>query len=132
MVRTLISALLYVLANGVGLLIAAALVEGFSLDFVGFVVATLLLSVVEAVAGPLLTKMSTKNVPAMQGGVALVTTFVGLGITNVLVGGMTISGITAWLAATLLVWLGALIANIVLPMVMFKKTMHAGTGSPKS
>ncbi|SFC93489.1 phage holin family protein [Tropicimonas isoalkanivorans] len=123
MMRTLISALLYILANAVGLLIAAFFLDGFRLDFAGFFVATLLLSIVEAVAGPMIAKMSRDNVPALQGGIALVTTFVGLGITNLIVQGMSIGGLGTWLAATLLVWLGALIATLILPKVLFKATM---------
>lgn len=128
MVRILISALLYVVANGVGLLVAAVLLGGFHLSFSGFVLAVLLLSIVEAIAGPLITKYSDKNVPALQGGVALVTTFLGLGITNLFVGGMSMDGLATWLAATLLVWLGALIANIVLPKVMFQQALGKNGG----
>ena len=128
MVRMLISTLLFVLANGIGLLLAAVLLVGFRMSFTGFIFATLLLSIVEAIASPMLTKMSIKNVPALQGGVALVTTFVGLIITNLIVGGMSMDGLATWLAATLLVWLGALIANLVLPTVMFKKFLASRGG----
>jgi hypothetical protein len=47
--------------------------------------------------------------------------FLGLGITGVLVSGMTIGGISNWLAATLLVWLGSLAADILLPHYVFKE-----------
>jgi uncharacterized membrane protein YvlD (DUF360 family) len=118
--RTMISALIYVLSNAVGLLVAALLVDGFTIDVIGFVLAAVLLSAVEAVAGPLILKLQEKNVPALQGGVALVTTFVGLWITDLLVSGMHIAGITALLASTLLVWLGTVIGNLVLPALVFK------------
>lgn len=120
MTRMMISALIYVLANAVGLLVAVFLVDGFTINVTGFIVAAVLLSAVEAVAGPMVTKLSEKNVPALKGGVALVTTFLGLWITDLLVPGMRIAGITALLAATLLVWLGTVVGNLVLPMVMFK------------
>ncbi len=42
-----------------------------------FVVAVLIFTVVEVVADPLLTKIALTSVPALRGGVALVTTFVG-------------------------------------------------------
>lgn len=124
MVRTLISAAIYVLANAVGLLVASLLLgENFSFTAKGFIFATLLLSLVNVVAGPLIEKMSEKNVPALKGGVALVTTFVGLWITNLFVGGMTISGASTWLLGTILVWAGALIATIVLPIFLVKKAV---------
>ncbi|PRY23846.1 superfamily IV 4 TMS phage holin [Aliiruegeria haliotis] len=126
MVRTLISAAIYILAHAVGLLVASLVLgDSFTFTAKGFIVATLLLSLIEIVVGPLITRMSEKNIPALKGGVALVTTFVGLLITNAIVGGMQIQGISTWLIATLLVWIGALIAGIVLPMIMAKKTVEA-------
>jgi uncharacterized membrane protein YvlD (DUF360 family) len=123
MIRMLVSALFYVLANAVGLLLAALLLDGFEFSLFAFIWAVLIFSVIEAVAGPLVTKISIKNVPALQGGVALVTTFVGLFLTELFVGGMAIGGVANWLAATLVVWIGTLIATLVLPMFLFKSVM---------
>ncbi|MFV0360259.1 phage holin family protein [Tropicimonas sp.] len=129
MSRTLVSALVYVLANGVGLLVASLVLgDSFTFTFKGFFVATLLLSVVEAVAGPAITKAAEDNVPALKGGIALIITFVGLLVTNFLVGGMHIAGISTWLIATLLVWIGALIAQIVLPRIPVKKAVQKARG----
>ncbi|MCT8160904.1 hypothetical protein [Pseudoruegeria sp. SHC-113] len=124
MVKMMISAAFTTLANAVGLLLAWLLLPNFSIDFVSFVIVVLLFTVITVVAGPLLTKMSLKNLPALQGGVALVTVFVGLVITNLILPGLTIGGIANLLAATLLVWLGSLIAAIVLPMYLFKETLE--------
>lgn len=124
MIRLLISALLYTLANAVGLLLAVTLLPGFSIDVLSFVAATLLFTAVEVVSGPLIIKMSVKSVPALAGSVSLVTTFAGLFITSTLLDGMEIGGISNWLAATLLVWIGALIAGLILPALMFKKVME--------
>ncbi|SLN34766.1 hypothetical protein PSA7680_01635 [Pseudoruegeria aquimaris] len=120
----LISAVFTTLANAVGLLLAWLLLPNFSIDFISFVIVVLLFTAITVVAGPLLTKMSLKNLPALQGGVALVTVFVGLVITNLILPGLTIGGISNLLAATLLVWLGSLIAAIVLPMYLFKETLE--------
>lgn len=115
----LISALVYVLANAVGLLLASVLLgSSFGFTFFGFIFAAVLLSVVEAVAGPMIQNAANKNVPALRGGIALVITFVGLLITNLIVGGMHIDGLSTWLIATLLVWIGAVIGGLVLPMVL--------------
>ena len=43
-----------------------------------------------------------------MGGIALVTIFVGLLVTDMIMSSMEIGGISNWLAATLLVWLGSL------------------------
>lgn len=121
MVRLLISGALYLAGNAIGLLLATMILPGFSINFGAFVVATIIFTVVEVFAGPWLTKVSIKSVPALQGGVALITTFVGLFITSRLVDGMVIGGISNWLAATLLVWLGSVIASLLLPLVAYKK-----------
>jgi hypothetical protein len=56
-----------------------------------------------------------------MGGIALVTIFAGLFITDMIMDGMEIGGIANWLAATLLVWIGSLIASILLPLYVFKQ-----------
>ena len=104
------------------------LLEGFSIDLLSFIVVVAVFTVIEVIASPLLTKLSAHKIPAMQGGVALVTTFVGLLVTDMLVAGLTIGGIANLLAATLLVWLGALAAGIFLPMFVFKELKN----SPKN
>ncbi|MGI9571374.1 MAG: phage holin family protein [Desulfobulbia bacterium] len=121
MIRLLISGALYLAGNAIGLLVATMILPGFSINFSSFIVATLIFTAVEVFAGPFLTKVSIKSVPALQGGVALVTTFVGLYITSKLVDGMVIGGISNWLAATLLVWVGSLIASLILPIFAYKK-----------
>jgi Flp pilus assembly protein TadB len=85
-----------------------------------FLIVTVIFTAVEVVASPLITRLSQNNLPALKGGVALVTTFVGLWITSLFVQGMTLGGLANWLGATLLVWLGALIVVIVLPIFVFK------------
>lgn len=124
MIRFLLSTAVYLLANAVGLLIAALLLPGFQIDFLSFLVAVLLFSVVQSVLGPLITKIAFRNFPQMMGGIALVTIFVGLFITEMVMAGMTIGGIANWLAATLLVWIGSLIASILLPLYVFKELLN--------
>lgn len=125
MVRMLTSAAIYILANAVALFVTS-LVLGASLTFTikGFVVATLLLSVVEALAGPLITRMSERKFPALSGSVALITTFIGLWITTVAVGGMEIHGLSTWLLATILVWAIALIASFFIAKYLIKQAVE--------
>ncbi len=119
----LASAVLTLLANAVGLLIAAALLDGFSIDALSLVQVTLVFTVVEVIAGPLLISISIKNLPALRGGIALITTFVGLLVTDLFLAGLSISGISTWILASLVVWLCALLAGILLPLILFKKAL---------
>lgn len=121
MVRFLISTAAYLVANAVGLVIAVVLLPGFVIDPLSFVVAVAIFSVVQTVLGPLITKISIKSFPQLMGGVALVTIFVGLSVTELVMDGMQIGGISNRLAATLLVWIGSLVASILLPIYVFKQ-----------
>ncbi|MBI5869953.1 MAG: phage holin family protein [Actinobacteria bacterium] len=129
MIRLLASACLHLIANAVGLIMADLILSPeFTIDPTAFVTATLIFTAVEVVAGPLLISISLKNLPALTGGVALVTTFVGLLVTDTLSDGLNISGISTWLLASLIVWLCALIAGVVLPLFLFKKALDARGG----
>ncbi|WP_172294519.1 phage holin family protein [Pseudoruegeria sp. HB172150] len=121
MIKFLISTAAYLLANGAGLLVATLILPGFHIDFLAFVVAVLIFSAFQTFAGPLVTKLSLKQMPQLVGGIALVTIFFGLLVTNMLMPKMEIGGIANLLAATLLVWLGAIIATILIPIYVFKE-----------
>ncbi|SHE79648.1 hypothetical protein SAMN05444279_108115 [Ruegeria intermedia] len=119
MSRRIKSALALLAGNAIGLLLASLLLTGFSIKPVSFIVVVIVFTLVQVVAEPLILKIGEKNVPALKGGIALVVTFVGLLVTDLVTAGLTVGGISNLLAATLLVWLGALIAGIVLPIYVF-------------
>lgn len=125
MTRMLAVAALALLANAFGLLLAIVLLDGFSIDVTAFITAVLLFTVAAVVAEPILTRVSQKNLPALAGGVALVTTFVGLFITSLLLEGMDIGGMTNLFLATFIVWLGALIAGLILPKFLLTKYLQS-------
>lgn len=121
MIRLLLSAAAYLIANAVGLLLAVLLLPGFRIGPLAFILAVLIFSGIQTLAGPLLTKISLRNMPQLMGGISLVTIFIGLFITDLIMAEMQIGGISNWLAATLLVWLGSLITTILLPLYVFKQ-----------
>ena len=121
MIRLLIRIGIHLLANAVGLIVAAWVLEGMTITGPAFVIAVVIFTAVEVVADPLITKIAIKSVPALRGGVALVTTLLGLLITTLLSSGLQISGFNTWLLATLIVWLAALIAALVLPIFLVKR-----------
>lgn len=128
MTRMLAVAALSLLANAIGLLLAILLINGFSIDVTAFIFAVVLFTVAAVIAEPILTKISQKNAPALAGGMALITTFVGLFLTSVLLEGMSTGGMINLLLATFVVWLGALIAGLILPKFLLTKY----TQTPKS
>ena len=124
MVRFLISVGLHLLANAIGLLVAAWILPDMSMDGLSLVMAVLIFTVVEVIAQPLLRKIAVKNVEALVGSVALVTTFVGLLVTEIFSDGMDIKGLSTWFFATVIVWLAALLAAIILPALLLKKAVE--------
>lgn len=121
MIRFAYSVAAYLIANAIGLLLASLLLEGFSIGPMAFVVAVLIFSAVQGLTGPIITKLSQKSFPQLMGGISLVTIFLGLWITSLLVDDMQIGGLANWLAATLIVWIGSLIAAVLLPKYVFKR-----------
>ncbi|WP_170362792.1 hypothetical protein [Ruegeria arenilitoris] len=119
MTRRIKSALALLAGNAIGLLLATLLLSGFAIKPISFIVVVIVFTLVQVVAEPLILKLGEKKAPALKGGIALIVTFVGLLITDLVTAGLTVGGISNLLAATLLVWLGALIASIVLPIYVF-------------
>lgn len=120
MSRRLYGVLALLLGNAAGLLLASVLLDGFSIAPLSFIVVVIVFTIVQIVAEPLISRLSERKLPALKGGIALVVAFVGLLATDMVTTGLTIGGIANLLAATLLVWLGALIAGLLLPVFVFK------------
>lgn len=114
---------LRLLANAAGLLIAAAVLDGFTVTATAFVWVVVLFTLIEVVLDPLVLKISIQYAPVLRGGVALVTTLVGLIVVTIVSDGLQISGMTAWVVGMLIVWLGGVLAALILPLFLFKKTM---------
>ncbi len=124
MIRLLAQLVLAVLANTVGLLAASVFLDNFAIDSTSFVMAVLIFSLATVILGPLILKIALTNASFLVGGIALVTTFAGLFITNLVSDGISISGLGTWIAATVIVWIFSIIGNLVLPLFLFKKTLE--------
>ena len=121
MSRRIRSALALLAGNSIGLLLASLILSGFAIKPISFIVVVIVFTVVQSIAEPLILKLGENKAPAIPGGIALIVTFVGLLVTNLIAPGLTVGGISNLLAATLLVWLGALFASVVLPFYAFKE-----------
>lgn len=119
MPRFVLSTAAHLIANAVGLILASLLLPGFAIGFLGVIIVTLVFTVVSVVLLPIIRKISEKKLPELLGGISLIVTFVGLIVTELLVSDFTIGGVANLLAATLIVWLGALIAGVLLPKYLF-------------
>ncbi len=127
MIRLAATAAIAILANAVGLVVAAVVLDDMALDTVGLITAVLIFTLTSMLVEPLLRQMALKNVPALLGGTALVATLVSLIVTAIVSDGLQISGLPTWLIATVVVWAVALAARLLLPLVVFKKVLAEGS-----
>ena len=114
MVRTLIKVGLTIAGNAIGLLVAAALLDDVKLSGAAFILAVIIFTVAELVLEPLIEKMVTEHAERLRIFTSLVTTFLALLITDLLSDGLSIEGASTWLLATVIVWLGTLLAGVIL------------------
>jgi putative membrane protein len=122
-IRLLISAGIRLLANTIGLLVATAVLDGMTIDAASFIMAVLIFTVVEVVFEPMLRQMAMRSAQALMGSVSLIITFVGLLVTGLVSDGLQITGLSTWVLATIIVWLAALIAGLILPLILVKRVM---------
>ena len=92
----------------------------------GLIVAAVIYALIQAILAPLIFKMTAKNASALMGGVGLISTFISLWLTTIFTGedGLTITGASAWLFGTLLVWLITAVAGWVLPLIFLKERVE--------
>jgi uncharacterized membrane protein YvlD (DUF360 family) len=115
-IRTIVS----LLANAIGLLAAAYFLDDFEVNGSSFVIAVVIFTAATIILGPLITKIALTSAPYLMGGIALVTTLVGLAITDAVSDGFSISGVSTWIAATVVIWIASLIAQFTLPWILVK------------
>jgi len=114
MVRTLIKIGLTIAGNAIGLLVVWLLLDDVHLEFSGFILALLIFTVAELILEPIIEKQITKHAEKLRFTTALVTTFLALLITDVISDGLNIEGVGTWILATVIVWLGTLLAGVIL------------------
>jgi hypothetical protein len=120
------SGVLFLLCNAAGLLLATLLVTGFRISWTAFFVAVVLMSVVLAIVAPIVRKVAEKRAPQLLGGIALVAIFLSLLLTSLILPGVQIAGIGSWVAGTVIVWIGSLVASFLLPSIVFPQTQGTG------
>ena len=121
MIRLLVRLLIAFLSNAVGLVVAAAALDGMTLNVTGFVVAVALYTIVFALLQPFLISVLRRSPAPVLGGVALIATLVSLIVTTLLTDGLSISGAGTWIAATVVVWLASVLAAFILPYLGLKR-----------
>ncbi len=120
MVRGIIKILLLIVGNAIGLIVADLLLDDVRLNFSGFLISLAIFTVAEIVIAPLIDKALAQRASIIQAAAALITTFLALLITDVVSDGLGITGALTWVLATVIVWLGTLIAGVLLVRAFLK------------
>jgi hypothetical protein len=121
MVRLFFRILVAIIANAIGLVVAAWILDDMSLDVSGFLIAVLIFTFVELLVHPALQKAALRHSDALSGGTALVAVLIALIVTDIISDGLSISGAVTWLLATVIVWGIVLVVGVLLPVTIFKK-----------
>ncbi len=124
MIRLLARLIISLLADAVGLAAAAVILDGFSINGVAFLMAVVIFALSTTLLGPFIAKLALRHASYLMGGIALVTTLVGLILTNIFSDGISIQGLSTWILATLMVWIFVVLGNIILPLILFRKTLQ--------
>jgi putative membrane protein len=131
MVRWLISIAIHLGANAIALWIADLVLDDMSIEWSAFLIAVVIFTIVEVIADPLITKVALTSAPALRGSVALIVTFIGLVLTALITDGLNIDGVSTWILATIIVWLGGLLAGLILPAIFVKRAVDDEPGMRK-
>jgi hypothetical protein len=119
-IRLLLRMLVQLIANAIGLIVAAALLDDMTLEADGFLIAVGVFTLVNVLALPLIQKQAITQSSALMGSTALVATLIALIVTVIVSDGLTITGLTTWLLATVIMWGASLLAVFLLPLLIFK------------
>lgn len=121
MIRFIVRTAILLVANAVGLLVAAALLEGMRLNVGAYLLAVVVFTVVLALIQPFLASQLERRRSSALGGVSLIAALVALIVTDLVSDGLSINGLSAWIGAAVIVWAVALFAAFVLPFFGLRK-----------
>ena len=136
MVRFLLRTLIFLGSAALGLFVAHLLLDDFALSISGFIVAVVVFALAQSIVAPIAESFARNRVPALVGGIGVISTFLALLIATLLADGLAISGAATWILGTLIVWLVTALATSLLPLLLIKDDDEHGSGKkgagPKS
>lgn len=122
MIRLLIRAAIYVGSAALAVWVTSVILkDDMSVPLSALLFIAVIFAVIQAILSPFIFKMTRRYANAFIGGVGLLSTYVAVLITTFLVAGFSISGISTWIAATVLIWLITALATWLLPLWLLKE-----------
>jgi uncharacterized membrane protein YvlD (DUF360 family) len=107
--------------SAVALLIAATLVDGFDIDTLAFPIVVVVFTAIGALAQPVIEAFIEKNVQVLARFVGLVGAFVTLLVTDLVSSNLNISGVSAWVLGTLIIWGASLLTALIVGRWLFRR-----------
>jgi uncharacterized membrane protein YvlD (DUF360 family) len=123
-IRLIVRTGIMLVANAVGLIVAASVLDGMSLNWEGLLWATVIYTVAFALMQPFLVVQARRRATPLLGGVALIASLIALIVANVISDGLDITGVGTWVAAAVIVWIASLLAAFILPFLGLKKYLE--------
>jgi hypothetical protein len=123
-IRLIVRTAIMLVANAVGLIVAASLLDGMSLNWEGLLWATVIYTVAFALMQPFLAMQARRRATPLLGGVALIASLIALIVADVISDGLDITGVGTWVAAAVIVWIASLLAAFILPFLGLKKYLQ--------
>ncbi len=129
--RILMTLLVSLVSSAIALLVAALLLHpDFSLGFVSFPFAVIVFAVILVVTRALAESVVRRHAMVLASFAGLIGTFVALIICDALSGvGIAIHGFGTLILATIIVWLGMFLANILIARRMIERLFGGPHGS---
>jgi hypothetical protein len=125
MIRFLIRAVIFLASAAIGLLVAKLTLDDMSIDASAFIGVVVIFAVLQSVLAPFIAKVTARNAPAILGATGLISTFLALLVAEVVSDGFTITGVSTWVLATLIVWIVTMLATLLLPIILVKAGVDA-------
>lgn len=125
MIRMLIRFAIFVVAAGVGLLIAAIALPDLSVTVTSFILDVVIFAVIRSVISPFVLKAAIRYARALVSATGLVSTVAALAVTTWISSGLTITGPQTWLLAALIIWLASMLVAFLLPLLILKGLLGA-------
>ena len=107
--------------NAVALLIAATFVDGFDIDTLAFPIVVIAFSLIGAIVQPVVESVIRRHVGLLSMAVGLVAAFVTLLITDLVSSGLDITGVSAWVFGSLIVWGAGILTALIVGKWLFNK-----------
>lgn len=133
MIGFLLRTAIFLGAAAIGLLVAAALIDGVEVTPSGFVLVVVIYAVAQSVLSPFVVKLAAAHARTFLGGASLVSTFLALVVASVFGDALDVTGGPwSWVGATVVVWLVTALASVLLPVALVKAGVERARSRPRT